>query len=131
MYLQFLTLDVLLIVIVIVNTTERSFTSESGVKIKLLLLLLLLVREACTNTIHTCMAKQFQINVSCSSCQVCHLYVLSHARNNNSATFVTKVKLQSSKSIVRLFLFPDLKLILERSFSVTAPTIWSTLYLIM
>ena len=32
----------MLIVIVIVNTTERSFTSESGVKIKLLLLLLLL-----------------------------------------------------------------------------------------
>ena len=29
--LTFLTLDVLLYVIVIVNTTERSFTSESGV----------------------------------------------------------------------------------------------------
>ena len=29
--LTFLTLDVLMYVIVIVNTTERSFTSESGV----------------------------------------------------------------------------------------------------
>ena len=29
--LTFLTLDVLLYVIVIVNTTERSFTSDSGV----------------------------------------------------------------------------------------------------